>query len=159
MLARRLHDASKRLVTVGPPFLGGAALAAGIFAVPRYATESAPERVTVVVGPGPVKRAFPAAARRLELRIEPNRAGAWNALNLKLTKSGVPLHRARITISMTMRNMQMGTQTFPLRETRGGTYSYEGPALVMAGLWDIVLAVAPPGGKPFRVVIRDRLST
>jgi hypothetical protein len=123
------------------------------------ATASARDRTTVEVGPGRVQRAFPAAARRLELRIAPNRASVWNSLDLKITKDGAPLRRAHIRISVTMRGMQMGTQTFPLRETSRGTYSYDGPALVMAGLWDIDLAIVPSSGKPIRIVIRDRVAS
>lgn len=89
----------------------------------------------------------------------PNRASVWNTLELKITRNGVLLRRARVTAAMTMRAMQMGTQTFRLNESQGGTYSYLGPALVMAGLWDIQLVVAPSRGTPFTVRVRDRVET
>jgi hypothetical protein len=132
---------------------------AAVLAFPHLGATSAVDGAARVVGPGRVLSVFPSASRRLELRIVPNRASVWNTLELKITRNGVLLRRARVTAAMTMRAMQMGTQTFRLNESPGGTYSYLGPALVMAGLWDIQLVVAPSRGTPFTVRVRDRVET
>jgi hypothetical protein len=126
-------------------------------AVPHQVATSDAARGGLEVGPGQVLSTFPAASRTLELRITPNRASVWNTLRLRITKSGASLLGARVTASMTMRAMSMGTQTFRLREAPGGTYSYAGPALVMAGAWEIRLVVAPFRGTPFTVHVHDRV--
>ena len=43
-----------------------------------------------------------------------------------------------------MRDMSMGTQTFALRETQPGVYTYLGPALVMPGRWNLTFRVDLP---------------
>jgi hypothetical protein len=114
-------------------------------------------RAEIEVGPGRVARVVQAATRTLELRVAPNRAGAWNTLNLKVSTRGVPLRRARVTMAITMRSMPMGTQRVRLAETSGGRYAYSGPALVMPGLWDLEIVIAPRGGKRSRLLVRDRV--
>jgi hypothetical protein len=137
----------------------GALALAALLAFPHVEATSAADGAVLAVGPGPVLRSFPSASRRLELRIVPNRASAWNTLELKITKKGVLQRGAHVTAAMTMRAMQMGTQTFRLNESPGGTYTYLGPALVMAGLWDIQLVVTSSRGTPFTVRVRDRVGT
>jgi hypothetical protein len=132
---------------------------APVLAFPPLEATSASDSAALAVGPGQVLSVIRAASRRLELRIVPNRASVWNTLRLKITKQGVVLRRARVTAAMTMPAMQMGTQTFRLHESPGGTYSYLGPALVMPGLWDIRLVVTPSRGTPFTLRIRDRVGT
>ena len=132
---------------------------ATLLAFPHLDSAPAAGGAALEVGPGRVLSVFPAASRTLELRIVPNRASAWNTLQLKITKKGLLLRRARVTAALTMHAMQMGTQTFRLHESPGGTYWYLGPALVMPGLWDIHLVVTPSRGAPLTVRIRDRVGT
>jgi hypothetical protein len=157
-LARGLGGRFTR--SLGISSLASPAVAAAVTAllvIPHQAAASAPGRAGIEVGPGPVLSVLQAASRRLELRIVPNRANVWNTLKLTITKRGVLLRRAHVTVSMRMRGMQMGTQTFRLNESRSGAYSYVGSALVMPGLWDIELAIGPSGGRPFNVIVRDRV--
>ena len=130
-----------------------------LLAFPHPDSAPAAGGAALEVGPGRVVSVFPAASRKLELRIVPNRASVWNTLELKIMQKGRLLRRARVSAAMTMRTMQMGTQTFRLNESPGGTYSYLGPGLVMPGLWDIQLVVSPSRGTPFTVRVRDRVGT
>jgi hypothetical protein len=130
---------------------------AAVLAFPDQVATSAMGRAGLEVGPGRVLIAFPAASRTLELRIVPNRASVWNTLKLRIARNTVPQRGAHITVSMTMRAMQMGTQTFGLRESPTGTYSYAGARLVMAGIWDIRFRIAPSRGTPFTVHVQDRV--
>jgi hypothetical protein len=136
-----------------------ALVVAALLAFPHPETSSAAGGAAVEVGPGRVRSIFHTNSHRLELRIAPNRASVWNTLQLKITHKGVLLRRARVTAAMTMRAMQMGTQTFHLSESPGGTYSYLGPALLMAGVWNIQLVVAPSRGTSFTVQVRDHVAT
>jgi len=57
-----------------------------------------------------------------------------------------------------MLDMEMGQQEYALKEARPGVYTRAAPALVMVGHWAITFGIAPPGGRPFDVLLVDRTS-
>ncbi len=119
----------------------------------RPATYPAPS-----VGPHPVAVSLPAGDYRLGVRVTPNRAAAHNTVALALTRNGVPVHGARVSVvySMPAMDMQDGL-TSSLAPTSGATYSVREPVLGMPGSWAIRFEVRPAGGRPFTVTLNDLL--
>jgi hypothetical protein len=52
--------------------------------------------------------------------------------------------------------MEMGTQSYALKETASGVYTHAAPALVMVGHWGLAFNVTPKDGAPFSVLLVDR---
>jgi hypothetical protein len=115
-------------------------------------------RASVEVGPGKVAVALRGPGE-LRLEITPNRPVSRNTITLRVTRGGVPVRRARVTASITMQDMAMGTHTLRLNETQHGVYSYSGPVFAMAGSWLVEFAVAPRGRQHFTVRIMDNIET
>jgi copper transport protein len=52
--------------------------------------------------------------------------------------------------------MEMGVQTYQLREVSPGLYQRDAPALVMVGHWSLSFEITPPHQAPFTVLLVDR---
>ncbi|HEY1478859.1 MAG TPA: FixH family protein [Gaiellales bacterium] len=133
-------------------------LGIGVIAAAIAAPAASADRAAIQVGPGPVHASLPQGAQRVSLRISPNRATTANAITLQLTRAGKPVRHARVTMAFAMQEMAMATQSFQLFESRPGTYSFTGRALVMGGTWNLAFIVKPVGGTRFTVSVVDRLS-
>jgi copper transport protein len=107
------------------------------------------------VGPGRVATTLHKAGYTLQLLVQPNKAVVSNSFALMLTKNGVPVRGADITLSFAMLDMQMANQEYQLRETRPGLYVRPAPALVMVGHWALSFTIAPRGTQPFVATVVD----
>jgi copper transport protein len=110
------------------------------------------------VGPGRVAEVVNKNGYRLELRVAPNRAAVPNAFEVKITRGGVPVRGAEVVTGFTMLDMEMGSQSYALKEVAPGVYQRSAPALVMVGHWALSFDVTPPGKAPFDVLLVDRAS-
>lgn len=108
------------------------------------------------VGPGRVVEAVDKSGYRMELRVAPNRAAVPNSFSLRLTRGGAPVRGAEVVAGFTMLDMEMGSQSYVLRETAPGVYSRSAPALVMVGHWGLSFDITPPGKAQFTVLVIDK---
>jgi copper transport protein len=108
------------------------------------------------VGPGPVNEVVNQNGYRLALRVSPNRAAVPNSFQVGITRGGQPVRKADVTIDFAMLDMEMGQQAYHLSETAPGIYGHAAPALVMVGHWGLSFQIAPPGQKPFTVLLVDK---
>ncbi len=108
------------------------------------------------VGPGPVNEVVDQNGYRLALHVSPNRAAVPNSFQVGITRGGKPVENADVTVDFTMLDMEMGRQAYHLSETAPGTYGRAAPALVMVGHWGLSFQVAPPGQRPFTVLLVDK---
>jgi len=107
------------------------------------------------VGPGRVATTLRHGAYTLRVLVDPNRAVAPNTFAVKITRDGVPVRGAQVTLTFAMLDMEMGDQEYELTETAPGLYARPAPALVMVGHWGLSFAVDPRGGEPFTALIVD----
>jgi copper transport protein len=110
------------------------------------------------VGPGRVAATLHQNGYELRLLVDPNRAAAPNSFALELTKNGIPVRGANVTLSFAMLDMEMPNQEYQLKETRPGVYVRNAPALVMVGHWALSFEITPPGGTPFVATLVDHAS-
>jgi copper transport protein len=108
------------------------------------------------VGPGRVAATVNRAGYKLQVLVSPNKAAAPNSFALRITKNGVPVRGATVTLLFNHLEMQMPQQEYALRETRPGIYSRAAPALIMVGKWALTFQVAPQGAPPFTALIVDQ---
>ena len=108
------------------------------------------------VGPGRVVKTVQRGAYRLQVLVSPNKAAAPDSFALRITRGGVPVRRANVTLSFNHLEMQMPQQQYQLRETRPGLYSRAAPALIMVGKWGLSFQVSPPGQPSFSALIVDQ---
>jgi copper transport protein len=108
------------------------------------------------VGPGRVIRTVVRAGYRLQVLVSPNKAAAPDSFALRITRGGVPLRRANVTLTFSHLEMEMAPQQYQLRETRPGLYSRAAPALIMVGKWGLSFQVSPPGQPSFTALIVDQ---
>jgi copper transport protein len=108
------------------------------------------------VGPGRVIRTVVRAGYKLQVLVSPNKAAAPDSFALRITRGGVPLRRANVTLTFNHLEMQMPQQQYQLRETRPGLYSRAAPALIMVGKWGLSFQVSPPGQPSFSALIVDQ---
>lgn len=108
------------------------------------------------VGPGPVARVVHKGPYALQVLISPNRAASPSTFTVKITRNGVPLRGADVTLTFEMLDMEMGNQTYRLTETEPGTYSHAAPALVMVGHWGLSFQITPSGGAQITALVVDR---
>ena len=108
------------------------------------------------VGPGPVNQVVSQNGYRLALRVSPNRAAVPNSFQVGITRGGQPVRKADVTVDFAMLDMEMGQQAYHLSETAPGVYGHAAPALVMVGHWGLSFQIAPPGQKPFTVLLVDK---
>ena len=91
--------------------------------------------------------------------MTPNHANGPIALSMLVFGHGRALSGARTRVSFSMPSMNMSNAyTAPLRASAGGHYAAAIPVLGMAGRWRLRLAVTPPSGRPFDVVVDDRIA-
>jgi copper transport protein len=109
-------------------------------------------------GPGPVREAVEREGYRFDVRVDPNRAAVPNAFAVRVTRSGRPVDGARLTATLTMLEMEMGSQEYALTGTGDGRYRLAAPALVMVGRWGLSYRFEPPGRPPVDVIVVDRVS-
>ena len=107
------------------------------------------------VGPGKVATTVHQNGYTLQVLVSPNKAVADNSFALRLTKNGVPVTGADVTLEFEMLDMQMTNQEYQLTETAPGVYSHPAPALVMVGHWGLSFNVSPKNGAPFTAFIVD----
>jgi copper transport protein len=107
------------------------------------------------VGPGPVAVTVASHGYTLQVIVAPNRAAAPNRFGVKISRNGIPLRGADVTLTFAMLDMEMGNQEYQLTEQRAGLYSHPAPALVMVGHWGLSFTVTPAGGRPFSALVVD----
>jgi copper transport protein len=107
------------------------------------------------VGPGKVVAVVKENGYTNTVLIDPNKAVAPNTFTLKITRNGLPVRGANVTLTFAMLDMEMGTQEFQLSETAPGVYSHDTPALVMVGHWGLTFNITPRHGQPYSVLVVD----
>jgi copper transport protein len=150
----------RRLVQGEILFVASALFAAGVLAslAPPSSALARVQDISARVGPGPVSEAVTKGPYRVRVRVTPNRAAVNNAFELALTRNGRPVRGAEVITKFDMLDMEMGEQSYQLRERRPGVFQHSAPALVMVGHWALLFEVTPPGGKPFVVTLVDKAS-
>ena len=108
------------------------------------------------VGPGRVAATVNRDGYRLQVLVSPNKAAAPDSFALRITKGGMPVRGATVTLLFNHLEMQMPQQEYSLREIRPGLYSRAAPALIMVGKWGLSFQVAPRGAPPFTALIVDQ---
>jgi copper transport protein len=150
----------RRLVQGEILFVAGALFAAAVLtSLPPPASALARvKNIAAHVGPGPVSTELTKGPYRVHVSVAPNRAAIANAFTVSLTRNGQPVKGAQVISRFDMLDMDMGEQSYQLRELRPGTFSKTVPALVMVGHWGLQFEVTPPGAQPFVVTLLDRAS-
>jgi copper transport protein len=108
------------------------------------------------VGPGPVAETVDKNGYHVVVRVAPNRAAVRNSFQLSVTRNGRPVRGAEIVSGFTMLDMEMGTQSYAMKETAPGVYVRSVPALVMVGHWGLSFEITPPGQPQFTILLVDR---
>ncbi len=150
----------RRLVQGEILFVAAALFAAGVLAslAPPSSALARVQDISARVGPGPVSETVAKGPYRAHVRVTPNRAAVNNAFELALTRNGRPVRGAEVVTKFDMLDMEMGEQSYRLRERRPGVFRHSAPALVMVGHWGLLFEVTPPGGRPFVVTLLDKAS-
>jgi len=148
----------RRLVAGESVLVAGAVLAAAVLSSlpPPSKALASVGGARAHVGPGPVNEVVSQNGYRLALRVSPNRAAVPNSFQVGITRGGRPVRKADVTVDFTMLDMEMGQQAYHLSETAPGIYGHAAPALVMVGHWGLSFQIAPPGQKPFTVLLVDK---
>jgi len=148
----------RRLVAGESVLVAGAVLAAAVLSSlpPPSKALASVGGARAHVGPGPVNEVVSQNGYRLALRVSPNRAAVPNSFQVGITRGGQPVRKADVTVDFAMLDMEMGQQAYHLSETAPGIYGHAAPALVMVGHWGLSFQIAPPGQKPFSVLLVDR---
>jgi copper transport protein len=147
----------RRLVGAEVLLVGSAVVAAAVLSsLPPPAQALASVGHADRVGPGPVARIINKEGYRLEFRVTPNRAAVPNTFAVRITRDGYPVRGASVINGFAMLDMEMGRQSYQLRETSPGLYERSLPALVMVGHWGLSFEITPPGKAPFTVLFVDR---
>ena len=150
----------RRLVQGEIVFVAAALFAAAVLSslTPPSSALANIQDVSARVGPGPVTATVSKSPYKVHVRVTPNRAAVPNAFSLTLTRNGKPVPGAEVITKFDMLDMEMGEQSYRLREQRPGVFSKSAPALVMVGHWGLQFEVTPPSGKPFVVTLLDKAS-
>jgi copper transport protein len=150
----------RRLVQGEILFVAGALFAAAVLtSLPPPASALARvKNVAARVGPGPVSTELSRGPYRVRVSVAPNKAAVANAFTVRLTRNGKPVPGAQVVSKFDMLDMEMGEQSYELRQLRPGTFSKTVPALVMVGHWALQFEVSPPGAQPFVVTLLDKAS-
>lgn len=112
---------------------------------------------TLTVGPGPVLTPLSERRYQIELRLTPNRATLPGTITVKLLKRGRSVNSARIKLTFTMLDMDMGQLSGLLPQTTPGTYTHAGPLLGMGGHWKLLIDITPLKQAPLSVAVIDRI--
>ena len=150
----------RRLVQGEILFVAAALFAAGVLAslAPPSSALARVQDISARVGPGPVSESVTKGPYRVHVRVTPNRAAVNNEFELALTRNGRPVRGAEVVAKFDMLDMEMGEQSYRLREHRPGVFRHSAPALVMVGHWGLLFEVTPPGSRPFLVTLLDKAS-
>ena len=150
----------RRLVQGEIVFVAGALFAAAVLtSLPPPASALARvKNIAARVGPGPVSTVLTKGAYRVRVSVSPNKAAIANAFTVRVTRDGKPVPGVQVVSRFDMLDMEMGEQSYQLRELRPGTFSKTVPALVMVGHWGLQFEVTPPGAQPFVVTLLDKAS-
>jgi copper transport protein len=148
----------RRLVAGESLLVAGAVLAAALLSSlpPPSKALASVGGAKAHVGPGSVNKVVTENGYRLGIRVSPNRAAVPNSFQLAISRGGKPVRNADVTVDFAMLDMEMGQQAYHLSETAPGTYGHAAPALVMVGHWGLSFQIAPPGQKPFTVLLVDK---
>ncbi|MGZ4195377.1 MAG: FixH family protein [Solirubrobacteraceae bacterium] len=91
--------------------------------------------------------------------MTPNNANGPIALSMHVSGHDRALSGARAQVSFSMPSMNMSNAyTAPLAASARGHYAAAIPVLGMAGRWRLRFDVTPRSGRPFHVVVDDRLA-
>jgi copper transport protein len=96
------------------------------------------------------------AGYRLQVLVAPNKAAAPDSFALRITRGGLPVRGATVTLAFNHLQMEMPQQEYALREVSPGVYQRDAPALIMVGSWSLSFSIFPPGGAPFTALIVDQ---
>lgn len=110
-----------------------------------------------VVGPGPVGLALPAGHYRIGFHLTPNLASQTGRVSVSLREGGRPVAGARVRMTVTMLDMNMGGFTVQLPERASGTYTRMFPVVGMSGRWGFRLDIRPAHRHAFSVALADRM--
>jgi copper transport protein len=148
----------RRLVQGEIVFVAAAVFAAAVLTSlpPPSSALARVQNVAARVGPGPVTTVVSKPPYKVRVRVTPNRAAIQNGFEVTLTRDGKPVQGAQVITKFDMLDMEMGEQSYKLREVRPGVFSKSAPALVMVGHWGLQFEVTPPGGQPFVVTLVDK---
>jgi copper transport protein len=148
----------RRLVSGEIVLVAAALFAAAVLSslAPPSSALAKVQNVAARVGPGPVSAVVAKSPYRVHVHVTPNRAAIPNAFTLSVTRNGEPVRGASVISKFDMLDMEMGEQSYQLKEVRPGVFSKSAPALVMVGHWGLRFEVTPPGGKPFVVTLVDK---
>jgi copper transport protein len=148
----------RRLVQGEILFVAGALFAAAVLTslAPPASALARLKNIAARVGPGPVSKVIEKGPYRVHVTVSPNRAAVQNAFSVRVTKDGKPVPGAEVVTRFDMLDMEMGTQSYRLRQARPGTFSKSAPALVMVGHWALQFEVHVPGQAPFVVTLLDK---
>ena len=108
------------------------------------------------VGPGPVHRTVEQGDTRAVVHFAPNVAVQPMGFGVDLTRRGTPLTGATVVARFSMLDMDMGQQSYSLREAAPGRYRRDGLPLFMVGNWGVTFDVTPPRGAPYSFLVVDR---
>jgi copper transport protein len=120
---------------------------------PAFALESS---ALAHVGPGRVAATVRRAGYRLQVLVSPNRAAAPDSFALRITRGGIPVRGATVTLAFNHLQMEMPQQEYSLREVSPGIYRRDAPALIMVGPWGLSFSVSPRDAAPFTALIVDQ---
>lgn len=149
----------RRLVGGEQFLVVGAVFAAGVMSslAPPPKALAQEGRAEASVGPGAVTRTVAKEGYVLRFAVTPNRAAVPNSFAVRIAKDGRPVTGAKVTATFTMLDMEMGQQSYALREQAPAVYGKRSlPSLVMVGHWGLRFSVAPPGARPFEVLLLDK---
>jgi len=148
----------RRLVAGEALLVSGAVLAAAVLSSlpPPSKALASIGGAKAHVGPGVVDKVVSENGYRLAIGVSPNRAAVPNSFQVAISRGGRPVRNADVTVDFAMLDMEMGQQAYHLSETAPGTYGHAAPALVMVGHWGLSFQIAPPGQKPFAVLLVDK---
>ena len=150
-LLRRMVSGETLLVT-------GAVFAAAVLSslAPPPSAFALQNTALAKVGPGRVAQTVRQAGYVLQVLLSPNKAVAPDSFALRITKNGLPVRGANVTLTFNHTEMQMPQQQYQLTETQPGLYSRAAPALVMVGQWALAFQITPKGAPPFNALILDQ---
>ena len=148
----------RRLVGGEVALVVGAIFVAGLLSslAPPPKALGAIGQAEATVGPGPVTRTLTHGAYRIGVQIAPNRAAVPNAFSVKVERNGQPVKNADVIAKFTMLDMEMTPQAYHLDQQQPAIYAKKSvPSLVMVGRWGVSFSIAPPGQRPFDVLLLD----
>jgi copper transport protein len=119
---------------------------------PAFALENS---AVAHVGPGRVAETVHRNGYVLQVLVSPNKAAAPDRFGLRITRGGVPVRGAEVTLTFNHLEMEMPQQEYQLKETGPGLYTRSAPALVMVGKWGLAFSVTSRSGPPLNALIVD----